>query len=161
MIGPLLASVTGRTSRPSFLKKPAPRATAVGSPVLQLGETSATVMTCSSAALAKLAEINSSEIANEQCFFHLNFTFYRQWLIQERSLTEFTLSIPKVFEMTAPYFDVIPSPSVGLREESFPRGIIKKPQLNHYLFTELRPISFFSRRSSDGEVPDHNSELIQ
>jgi hypothetical protein len=38
MIGPLLDSVTGLTSKPSFLKKPAPRATAVGKPVFQLGD---------------------------------------------------------------------------------------------------------------------------
>src|ERR1044072_5672790 len=50
MIGPLLDSVTGLTSRPSSLKKPAPRATAVGSPVFQLGETRATVIAWSSAA---------------------------------------------------------------------------------------------------------------
>jgi hypothetical protein len=45
MIGPLLDSVTGLTSKPSSLKKPAPRATAVGKPVFQLGDTKATVTT--------------------------------------------------------------------------------------------------------------------
>jgi hypothetical protein len=53
MIGPLLDKVTGLTSKPSSLKKPAPRATAVGSPVFQLGDTKATVMTWRSAALEK------------------------------------------------------------------------------------------------------------
>ena len=53
MIGPLLAKVTGRTSNPSSLKKPAPRATAVGKPVFQLVDTKATVMTWTSAALDK------------------------------------------------------------------------------------------------------------
>ena len=53
MIGPLLAKVTGLTSKPSSLKKPAPRATAVGKPVFQLVDTKATVTTWTSAALDK------------------------------------------------------------------------------------------------------------
>src|SRR5581483_8784952 len=52
MIGPLLDRVTGRTSRFSSLKNPAPRATAVGSPVFQLGDTRATVTGRGSAAPA-------------------------------------------------------------------------------------------------------------
>src|SRR5262245_9243104 len=70
MIGPLLDNVTGLTSKPSSLKNPAPRATAVGSPVFQLGETKATVTTWRSAAKEKFGmRTNGARIIEKRILF--------------------------------------------------------------------------------------------